>query len=83
MRKRCAAGRNGTPRLLLMIDQADVFQLFWSTNAQTSGYVREEWTHALELHRPEFIRPVHWEEPMPTPPQELAHIHFARYALPS
>jgi TIR domain len=69
-------------RLLEMIEQADVFQLFWSWNALSSPLVRDEWRHALALNRPHFIRPVYWEEPLPEqadlPPAELRRLHFQR-----
>jgi hypothetical protein len=35
-----------------------------------------EWLHALGLGRPGFVRPTYWEVPCPTPPPELAEIHF-------
>ena len=63
--------------LLRKIEEADIFQLCWSHQAKLSGYVEEEWRHAVSLSRPFFVRPVYWEKPMPVPPHELAHIHFA------
>ena len=44
------------PALLDLIERADVFQLFWSTNAAESIYVRREWEHALKerARRPDF-----------------------------
>ena len=45
------AGEVWDQRLLEMIRQADVFQLFWSWNALTSPLVREEWRQALALDR--------------------------------
>jgi hypothetical protein len=27
------------------------------------------------------IRPVYWQKPMPTPPPELAHLHFQQIKL--
>ena len=59
------AGEVWDQRLLEMIKQADVFQLFWSWNALSSPLVREEWRQALALNRPHFVRPVYWEEPLP------------------
>lgn len=67
-----------------MIDEADVFQLFWSSNSMRSAFVRQEWEHALALRRPSFVRPVYWEEPLPEdpeeglPPDELRRLHFQR-----
>ena len=71
------SGEDWNRRLLAMIEEADIFQLFWSTTAAESKYVRQEWMHALELDKPaHFIRPVFWQDPMPAPPPELGHIHF-------
>jgi hypothetical protein len=69
-------------RLLQMIRDADVFELFWSQNSMESAYVRREWEYALSLGRENFVRPVFWERPMPErvadglPPPELARLHF-------
>jgi hypothetical protein len=70
--------------LLQMIEEADVFQLFWSRHAMESPYVRGEYEHALSLHRPNFVRPTYWEEPLPSdparnlPPESLLRLHFQR-----
>ena len=79
-------GDQWSPRLLEMIDDADVFQLFWSPSAARSEYVKMEWQHALEHETQSagFIRPVYWrkrffwfpEAPFPGPPPHLKHIHF-------
>jgi CHAT domain-containing protein len=74
-------GEEWEPKLLEKIDEADVFQLFWSNRAKRSKWVKAEWQHALELARPFFVRPVYWENPMPRPPKELAHLHFHRLGL--
>jgi serine/threonine protein kinase len=64
------------------IEEADMFQLFWSHNSMRSVYVRQEWEYALSLGRPNFIRPTYWEEPLPEspadnlPPDELRKLHF-------
>ncbi len=63
------------------IDQADIFQLFWSPRSMYSQYVRHEWTYALSLGRPDFIRPVYWQSPRPSappdlPPPDLDRLHF-------
>ena len=69
-------------RLLELIDEADIFKLFWSTNSMKSEYVRRQWEHALTLRRVVFIRPTYWEVPMPQstnpplPPEELARLHL-------
>lgn len=64
------------------IDEADVFQLFWSKNSATSEHVRFEWDYALNQRCPDtrcanFIRPTYWEKPLPDIPLELGHLHFA------
>lgn len=78
------AGEDWSARLLELIESADVFQLFWSRNSMRSEYCRAEWEHALSLHRPLFIRPVYWEDPLPEepqldlPPSGLRALHFVR-----
>ena len=72
-------GEAWEPRLYELINDCDLFQLFWSKNAKKSKFVEREWRHALATdkarHGP-FIRPVYWENPMPPPAQELAHMNF-------
>lgn len=74
-------------RLARMIEQADVFQLFWSSNSMRSPFVKQEWQHALSLDRAEFVRPTYWEVPLPEspqeglPPDELRQLHFQRIAV--
>jgi hypothetical protein len=75
------SGELWTPALLKRIEQADIFQLLWSSAAKRSVNVRKEWKHAVEQHRPFFIRPVYWELPMPPPPRDLRDIHFAYLQL--
>ncbi len=80
------AGEVWTDRLEEMIRTADVFQLFWSSNAMTSVYVLEEVQYALSLGHD--IRPVFWEQPLPQdphrnlPPPALARYHF-QYLAPT
>jgi hypothetical protein len=80
------AGEVWDERLLGLIDEADVFQLLWSSNSMRSPYVRREWEHALSLRRPNFIRPSYWEQPMPAsiaeglPPEELLRLQFISLA---
>lgn len=76
------AGHSWNDELINLIERADIFQLFWSDHAKDSKFVAQEWQHALALiaarqKDEHFIRPVRWQEPMPDPPSELAHIHFA------
>lgn len=69
-------------RLLKEIERADRFQLCWSEAASRSPYVEREWRHALAIHSTKadsFICPFYWEKPMPTPPAELAALHFAYF----
>jgi TIR domain len=79
------SGEEWGPRIEQLIEEADVFQLFWSTNAMRSEYVRREWEYALALERKGFIRPTYWEDPLPQdnelPPQALLDLHFARLPL--
>jgi len=69
-------------RLKEMIDQADVFQLFWSWHSMESSFVEQEWRYALSTGRPHFLRPVYWQQPLPAqpernlPPPELMKLHF-------
>lgn len=82
------SGDKWDERLLQAIDEADLFQLFWSRAAAASPYVEQEWQHALKLYREgrrksAFIRPVYWSQKTPRLPQELAdeRIHFDRLDL--
>jgi len=80
------SGEDWDEALLRLIDQADVFQLFWSHNAMNSPFVRREWEYALSLNRAAFIRPTYWEVPLPQsadgslPPAALRRLHFHRIA---
>jgi hypothetical protein len=78
------SGEHWADRLLEMIGESAVFQLFWSRHSAQSRHCRQEWESALRYldERPRFIRPVWWQEPMPTPPPELADLHFQRVPLP-
>jgi serine/threonine-protein kinase len=81
------AGEVWSERLLALIDQADVFQLFWSRRSMHSPYVRQEWEYALALNRPAFVRPTYWEDPLPEspadglPPEALKRLHFHQFPL--
>jgi hypothetical protein len=80
-------GEVWSDRLMLLIEEADVFQLFWSSSAARSRFVDAEWRYAHSLIQggkkpPTFIRPVYWEAVFPEPvPSELMQIHFARIQL--
>jgi hypothetical protein len=78
------AGQDWQQTLLRLIEEADLFQLFWSEAASRSPYVAEEWQHALLLQNRKgerFIRPLYWTSPWPPPPAQLAHLHFASLDL--
>ena len=80
------AGEIWSARLEKMIHEADVFQLFWSSNSMRSRFVRQEWECAIALQRENFVRPTYWEDPLPEapnedlPPESLRSLHF--YRLP-
>ena len=82
--KHLRAGEQWNDRLRDMIREADVFQLFWSSNSMRSDFCRQEWEYALALNRPHFVRPTYWEVPMPSdstqglPPETLSRLHFQR-----
>lgn len=68
------AGQRWSDALLDLIDQADVFQLFWSRASAHSIEVEHEWRRALKIlptKTPEFIRPVCWTQHPPQLPDEL------------
>ncbi len=77
-------GEHWNDRLKQMIEQANVFQLFWSWNSINSEFVQQEWRYAMTLGHKHFIRPVYWEEPLPElaerdlPPEELKKLHFQK-----
>lgn len=79
------SGEDWQARLAEAIDNADIFQLFWSENSAMSEAVRVEWDYALTYRCPDtecrqFIRPVFWKQPLnPNPPQPLKHLNF-KYA---
>jgi hypothetical protein len=78
------SGEEWRERLLELIEEADIFQLFWSSNSMRSPYCQKEWEHALALGRPFFVRPFYWEDPRPEdpasglPPVALNALEFAK-----
>ncbi|MCP3956324.1 MAG: toll/interleukin-1 receptor domain-containing protein [bacterium] len=73
-------GQDWSEELFAMIERADIFQLFWSESASESPYVEQEWREALRLADDKggaFIRPIYWQKPLPSPPEELSSLHFA------
>jgi hypothetical protein len=78
------AGEDWQKTLSRLIDEADLFELFWSEAASRSRYVSQEWQEALSLQDRKgerFIRPLYWKTPWPPPPAQLAHLHFAHLDL--
>jgi len=68
------------------IDTADYMQVFWSENSAGSEWCGYEWDYALNYRCKdtkcrEFIRPVWWIAPMPSPPETMAHLNFKRMNL--
>lgn len=74
---RLRSGQQWNAELMRWIDEAHIFQLFWSAAAAGSPYVEQEWRHALQISRANFIRPVYWKKPLTAPPSELGQLHFA------
>jgi serine/threonine protein kinase len=75
------SGEDWRAGLARAIDEADVFQLFWSEHAAASEYCKYEWGYALNTRCEDlicegFIRPVYWRKPMPSPPDELRTMNF-------
>lgn len=79
------SGQQWDPRLIQAINDADIFQLFWSRRAASSQFVEREWRHALMLlpTRPNFIRPVYWSRQLYATPPELNPLHFQPLSLSS
>jgi peroxiredoxin len=77
-------GEDRVEGLQRLIRDADVFQLFWSTNSMRSPEIADEIRYALGLSRPGFILPTYWEEPVPRspeeglPPPEIDRLQFYR-----
>ena len=72
-------GEDFSEGLMKLIEEANIFQLFWSKNAAKSTYVEKEWRHALSCTTNNgvgFILPVFWELPAYPCPSELSHLHF-------
>ncbi|MEU7811105.1 Hsp70 family protein, partial [Pseudonocardia sp. NPDC049154] len=79
---RCA--EHWPTRILELIREADVFQLYWSHNSMRSVEVRREWEYALSLGRQGFVRPFYWQAPLPRddanglPPEMLSSLHWSQ-----
>lgn len=79
--KSLRAGDDWQYQLAKAIEDADIFHLLWSEHSASSEYCRYEWQYALTKKCPEnmcigVIRPIYWQKPVPTPPDELSHLHF-------
>jgi hypothetical protein len=59
------AGQEWNPQLLELIREADLFELFWSSNSMRSQAVTPGMEVRAVTGRPNFIRPVYWQQPMP------------------
>lgn len=71
-------GKNWREELGEMFKRSDIFQLFWTPNAQTSEKVKREWSQALQCKKNCLIRPVYWIKPLRhyAPPRELRRLPF-------
>jgi type VI secretion system FHA domain protein len=81
------SGEVWSKQLEKLIEEADIFQLFWSWDSMCSPFVTNEWRYALSLNRTIFVRPCYWQEPLPRdqtrglPPHELQELHFHRICV--
>ena len=81
------AGERWQERLRELIEEAEIFQLFWSSNSMRSQYCQREWEYALSLPRKSFVRPFYWEDPRPAdpanglPPPALDALQFVKVSL--
>ncbi len=85
-RRRVRSGERWSERIDEADPASDAVQLFWSTHSMRSPHVRHEWEVALALGRPEFVKPVYWQEPRPEeppflPPPALNALHFSKLEL--
>lgn len=71
-------GKDWQSEMKSLIDQAEVFQLFWSDHAARSARVKQEYTYALQRAggNRNFIRLIYWHTPVPKPPSPLQHLSF-------
>jgi hypothetical protein len=62
--------------MLKLIDEAEVFQLFWSEAAANSQAVHRELeaVQAKVSDSPNFVRVVYWKQPPANLPESLRHV---------
>jgi len=77
------SGQDWRAKLESMIQEADIFQLYWSVAAASSSEVGHEWRLALGLGRDRFVRPLYWETPLPSLPEPLQRLHFSKIDVKS
>ena len=72
------SGQLWEEELTRRIEQAKIFQIFWSPNYSQSENCKKEWEYALKQNKEEgYIRPVYWSTPLsPQPPEELNKFNF-------
>jgi hypothetical protein len=71
------AGDDWEQGLLRNIRERDVFYLFWSRAASSSGWVEKEWRYALKERGADYIHPIPLADPREVPPPpDLATKHF-------
>jgi hypothetical protein len=75
-------GQRWQRELYRRIDDSDLFLLFWSSSAKASEWVTKEVLYALNRQRhngsdlPDIVPVILEGPPIPSPPPELAHLHF-------
>jgi hypothetical protein len=72
------AGEQWGPAIEESIVKANLFQLIGSQRAKQSKFVMHELNYALQLKRPDFIRPFYWHQRLAKPPRNLAKLNFTR-----
>jgi hypothetical protein len=77
------SGEDWRAALQRLIEESNIFQLYWSAAASASQEVEHEWRLALGLAktRQRFIRPLYWETPLPPAPEPLGSLHFSKVDL--
>jgi hypothetical protein len=78
--RKIPAGDKWEPKLLEYIARSDLFQLFWSHNAEKSEYIPIELQRALKLRKP--IYQTLWEDDPPALPEETKSYQAKHISLP-